>query len=97
MTDPRKQTRVSIIGMVKVRHEGRRSILHALTINIGYGGIGIYIRQPLSGRVQVEISFSDSDGKDVAETIEGTVAWQKQVGNWHGVVFSLMTSTPTIT
>jgi c-di-GMP-binding flagellar brake protein YcgR len=85
MADARKYARVSMIASAEVKREGDDSLLYGLTVNISMGGVGIYVKEPLSGRIQAKIYFSYSTGEDVGITVDGTVAWQKRVEGWYSV------------
>ncbi len=89
MTERRKYRRASMIGLVEVRKDPSDSPAEAYAINISYGGMAVYSKNPLSGRVYIKLYFGDGTGKKIDETVVGQIVWQEQMGSWYvmGVQF----------
>jgi c-di-GMP-binding flagellar brake protein YcgR len=80
-----KYHRASRIGLAEVRRKSTGSKTQALTVNISDGGMGFYVREPLSGEVEVKLFFTGKNGRQVIETLMGRTVWQKPVGSWYAV------------
>ena len=85
MLERRKYRRASMIGLVEVRKNPTDPPLEAYAVNISYGGMAVYSKDPLSGQVYVKLYFVDGTGKKVDETVAGQVVWQEYVGSWYAV------------
>jgi hypothetical protein len=85
MTERRKYRRASIIGLVEIRKDPKGSFVEAYAINISYGGLAVYSKNPLTGQVYVKLYFGDGTGKKIDETAVAQVAWQERVGSWYAV------------
>jgi c-di-GMP-binding flagellar brake protein YcgR len=81
----RKYRRASIIGLVEIRKDPEGSFTEAYAINISYGGLAVYSKNPLTGRVYVKLYFGDGTGKKIDETVVAQVVWQESVGSWYAV------------
>jgi hypothetical protein len=82
MSEPKKGNRIRIMGSAEVRREDNPSVLHALTANISYGGLGLSLRESIQGHVQINLFFGDRSGKDIGELVDGKVIWQKSMRGW---------------
>lgn len=78
---PRLFRRLSYIAQAVVKSDFRRSPVEAHVINIGYGGMAIYVRGRLEGQIDITIFHEDENGKTVAETLLGNAAWNKALGS----------------
>jgi len=85
----RKKKRVSMVAAAVVRQSPSYSPIEAYIINISYGGLGMYVKNPLDGRVQTAISLSVGTGKRVTETVWGHVTWKKPVGSSYAIGISI--------
>jgi hypothetical protein len=85
MTERRKYKRPSLIGLVEIRKEMGNPPLEAYAINISYGGLAVYIKNPLTGKVYVTLYFGDGTGKKLDETIIAKVVWQEKTGSWYAL------------
>ena len=86
--DQRKKKRVSMIAAAVIRPSPSGPPIEAYIINISYGGLGLYVKEPLEGRVQTAISLRVGTGKRVTETVWGHVTWKKPVGSSYAVGIS---------
>ncbi len=73
----RKQDRVPVIAAAFIVSPNQLSSpIEAYIVNISYGGVGVHVKEPLEGRVQVAISLGIDQDKHVAEMVWGNVCWQ---------------------
>jgi c-di-GMP-binding flagellar brake protein YcgR len=86
--DQRKKKRISMIAAAAVRPSPSGPPIEAYIINISYGGLGLYVKEPLEGRVQTAISLRVGTGKRVTETVWGNVTWKNPVGSSYAVGIS---------
>jgi hypothetical protein len=84
----RNKGRVSMVAAAVVRQGFSNSPIEAYIINISYGGLGMYVKTPLEGRVQTAISLSVGTGRRVTETVWGHVTWKKPVGSSYAIGIS---------
>ena len=56
-------------------------------INISYGGIGLYVKDPVHGRVQTTVNLHVGR-KRIPVTVWGNVTWEKTVGMLYAVGIS---------
>jgi len=85
MIERRKYKRASMIGLVEVRKDPNDPPQEAYAINISYGGLALYIKQPLMGKVTAKLYFGDGTGKKIGETVVGQVVWQEKTGSWYAI------------
>ena len=85
MTERRKYKRASLIGLVEIRKEVGDPPLEAYAINISYGGVAIYIKNSLTGKVYITLYFGDGTGKKLDETVVGKIVWQEKTGSWYAL------------
>jgi len=78
--DQRKKKRVNMIAAAVVRPSPSGPPIEAYIINISHGGLGMYVKEPLDGRVQTTINLRVGTNKRVTETVWGHVTWKKPVG-----------------
>ena len=80
----RKKERVPVIASAFVVNPNQLgSPIEACIVNLSYGGVGLYVREPLEGRVQVAISLGFEKDKHVAEMVWGHVCWKGRLpGSW---------------
>src|SRR3989304_8314837 len=73
----RKKERVPILATAYVANPNHLSSpIEAYIVNLSYGGVGLYVKEPLEGRVQVAISLGVDKEKHVAEMVWGHVCWK---------------------
>ena len=87
-SDQRKKRRISMIAAAVVRQSPSAPPIKAYVINISYGGIGLYIRESVRGRVQTTINLRVGAKKWVPVTVRGHVNWKKSVGMMSAVGIS---------
>jgi hypothetical protein len=80
VTDQRKNKRIPIIAEATVRCETSNNLINSYLINISYGGMGIYTKEPLSGRVMIAIGLFGDSAEKIVETLWGNVIWKKSIG-----------------
>jgi hypothetical protein len=86
--DQRKKRRISMVATAVVRQNPSGPPMEAYIINISYGGLGLYVKDPLEGRVQTTINLRVGTDKRVTETVWGHVTWKKPVGMSYAVGIS---------
>lgn len=86
--DPRKKKRISMIAAALVRPSSTGIPIEAQIINVSYGGVGIYIKEPVQGRVQIVISLKVGPDREVAQTVWGNVIWKEPVGSSYAIGIS---------
>ena len=86
-TDRRKKKRRTMIVKAEVRPSPPDLPIMAEVINLSYGGIGILVKKPLAGRVQVVLyhNLGFSRGQQIPEPVWGRVAWKKKVGSRYSI------------
>ncbi len=73
----RKKERVPVIASAFVVNPHHLSSpVEAYIVNLSYGGVGLYVKEPLEGRVQVAISLGVDKDTHVAEMVWGHVCWK---------------------
>jgi hypothetical protein len=73
----RKKRRIPVIASAFVVHPSPvKGPVEGYIVNISYGGLGLYFKEPLEGRVQVAISIGMDEEKPVAELVWGQVCWK---------------------
>ena len=86
MEDKRAFNRLDIIGLAKIRRESSDLPLDAQIVDISYDGMRIYVKEPLSGQVEVSLCyFADGTKQEIAETVKAQVAWIKEKGLWYTI------------
>jgi len=45
------------------------------------GGVAIYTKEDFEGQIEITLFLDGGEGKTVAETLWGNVAWKKKVGS----------------
>jgi hypothetical protein len=86
MREKRAFNRLDIIGLAQIRRDDSEIPLEAQIVDISYNGMRIYVKEPLSGPVQVSLCyFSDGSKQEIAETVKAQVAWIKEKGLWYTV------------
>jgi diguanylate cyclase (GGDEF)-like protein len=82
----RKYSRFPFLAPVKLIDQETKESTMAYTINISYGGLGMYIQKPIAEkqRVQVLIPLTDPNGKLREERVEGMVRWVRQIHDHYG-------------
>lgn len=78
---PRLFRRLSYVAQAVVKTDSRRGPVEAHVINIGYGGMAIYVRGKLEGQIEITIFHEDEHGQTIAETLLGNIAWTKVLGS----------------
>jgi c-di-GMP-binding flagellar brake protein YcgR len=81
----KENKRVSMIAAAVIRANLSGPPVEAHVLNISYGGAGIYVKEPLTGKVQIVINLTVAAGKQKAETVSGKVIWKRPVGSWYVV------------
>ena len=68
----------------------------AEVVNLSYGGIGVLVKNPLQGRVQIILyhNIGFSQGQQVPEAVWGKVTWQKKVGSKYALGISFYGLNP---
>lgn len=84
----RQKDRISMFAAAVVRNSPSSPPVEAYIVNISYGGLGMYVKKPLQGRVQTALNLSIGKSKRVTETIWGQVTWVKPVGTSYAVGIS---------
>ncbi len=87
-SDQRKKRRISLIATAVVRQSPSGPPTEAYVINISYGGVGLYVKDSLQGRVQTTINLRVGANKRVPVTVWGQVTWKKSVGMMYAVGIS---------
>jgi len=77
-----------MIAAAVVRQSPSGPPIEAYVVNISYGGIGLYIKESLQGRVQTTINLRVGENKRVTVTVWGHVNWKKSVGMMYAVGIS---------
>jgi len=89
MGDKRENNRLDILGHVQIKRGPSDCLLDALIGDISNSGIRVYIKEHLSGRVEISrCHFVDVLGgaeTEISETVRGQVVWIKQKGKWYSV------------
>ncbi len=86
MVDKRAHNRLDIIGLAQIKQDESDLPLEAQIVDISYNGMRIYVKQRISGRVEVLLCyFGDKSQKQIAETVKGQVSWIKGKGLWYSV------------
>jgi diguanylate cyclase (GGDEF)-like protein len=82
----RKYPRLPFLTNVKLVNLDTQDSTEAYTFNISYGGLGVYAQKPITPkcRVRIRIPFTDPEGKELEETMEGTVRWVRQFNEHYG-------------
>ncbi len=79
-SENRKKERVPVIAAAfVVNPKQRNSPIEAHIVNISYGGVGLYVKEPLEGRVQVAISLGVEEDTHIAEIVSGHVCWNRRL------------------
>jgi c-di-GMP-binding flagellar brake protein YcgR len=87
--------RVSLIEAASVVSPSlSRSPIEAQIINVSYGGMGIYVKKPLEGFVEISIILRVGESKEVAETVAGQVMWKRRVGSMYAIGVSFKELNP---
>jgi hypothetical protein len=86
MGEKRAFNRLDIIGLAQIKRDASDLPLDAQIVDISYNGMRIYVKEPISGRVEVALCyFADGTKQDIAETVKAQVAWIKEKGLWYTV------------
>jgi len=85
MINRRKYKRPTMIGLIDIKSEPGGSKVEAYAINISYGGMAIYSKQLLTGRLQIKLYYEDGTGQRLGETVTGKVAWKRETGEWYAI------------
>jgi hypothetical protein len=86
MEDKRAFNRLDIIGLAQIRRESSDLPLDAQIVDISYDGMRIYVKEPLSGRLEVSLCYlGDGTKQEIAEVVKGQVAWIKEKGLWYSI------------
>ncbi len=89
MKDKRENNRLDILGHVEMKSSPSDRPLDALIGDVSYSGIRVYVKEHLSGRVEISrCHFVDALGgveAEITETVYGQVMWIKQKGKWYSV------------
>jgi hypothetical protein len=86
MTEKRAYSRLDIIGLAQIKEGDSDLSLEAQIVDISYNGMRIYVKQRISGRVEILLCyFGDKSQKPIAETVKGQVSWIKGKGLWYSV------------
>ena len=76
----RKKERVPVIAAAFVVNPNELSSpIEAHIVNISYGGVGLSVKEPLEGRVQVAISLGVEEDTHIAEMVTGHVCWKRSL------------------
>ena len=81
----RQFKRASFIALADIRPNPQSPPSEAYVINFSQGGIAIYSKELLQGRAEMTLYLFDDNGRPVAETIWGKVAWKKKIGSLYAV------------
>jgi hypothetical protein len=89
IAERRKVIRVPMVSEIVVKQVHPDSLQEGYLINVSYGGIGLYIKSPISGQAQVALDFIDRTDQRIVEKISGRVVWSKPAGLMyaHGISF----------
>lgn len=84
MQENRETDRCNIIGLAHIRREGHNLSLEAQIANISYSGMRIYVKEPLSGRVEISLYY-DLEGttEQFEERLKAEVTWCQGRGLWY--------------
>ncbi len=81
-TDKREKKRATWTGLVDLRKNAESPPSEALTINISFGGIAVYTKEPVKGKLIVTFYFQKKDNH-YAESVWCKVARINKVGSHH--------------
>jgi PilZ domain len=87
-SDQRKKRRISVVATAVVRQGPSGPPVEAYLVNISYGGVGLYVKDPLQGRVHATINLRVGAKKRIPVTVSGRVTWTKSVGMMYAVGIS---------
>jgi hypothetical protein len=86
-SDQRKKSRISMVATAVVTQSPPQPPTAGYVINISYGGVGLYVKDPVRGRVQTTINLHVGR-KRIPVTVSGHVTWEKTVGLLYAVGIS---------
>lgn len=82
--DKRTQRRATWTGLVDIRKTPKDPPSEALLINVSFGGLGIYSKELIKGKVHITFYFLDKRTQ-FSETIWGEVVRIRKLGSYHVV------------
>ncbi len=86
MVEKRAYNRLDIIGLAQIKQGESDLPSEAQIADISYDGMRIYVKERISGRVEILLCyFGDGSKKQIAETVKGQVSWIKGKGLWYSV------------
>jgi hypothetical protein len=86
-SDQRKKIRISMVATAVVAPAPPKLPVAGYVINISFGGIGLYVKSPVEGRVQTTVNLHIGNQR-IPITVSGQVTWRKAVGMMYAVGIS---------
>jgi two-component system cell cycle response regulator len=82
----RRYPRLPFLTCIKLVNLDTQDSTEAYAFNISYGGLGVYAQKPIAvkSRIRAYIPFTDPEGKNLEETMEGIVRWVKAFNGHYG-------------
>jgi c-di-GMP-binding flagellar brake protein YcgR len=87
MINKRRYKRIPIAAVATVKYEGKDKIqsLRAITGNISYGGVGLYLDYPIEDGKYVSVNVNLTSAEEIMETVDirGQVVHNKKIGDMY--------------
>jgi diguanylate cyclase (GGDEF)-like protein len=82
----RKYPRLPFLANIRLVDLETQDSAEVYAFNISYGGLGVYAQKSIApkSRVRICIPFTDPEGKNLEETMEGTVRWVRPFSGHYG-------------
>ncbi len=84
-SNKRQKKRATMVAAAAVKTDAGSSPVEAHIINISLGGVGLYSRHSLEGRVQVAVCLRIGPDREVAESVWGKVTWKEKIGSSYAI------------
>ncbi len=87
--DKREHKRATWNGLVDIRKDPKGTPTEALLINVSFGGMAVYSKEPMKGKIHITFYFLDGR-KHFSELLWGKAVRSRKIGSYHvvGIEFS---------